>query len=64
MPSSLFPQRDPMSSMIESFSRFRQQMAGKDPQKLIDELIASGRMSREQYERLMQQAKQLSQMMK
>ena len=62
MASSLFPQSNP--SMMDRFNQFRRQMEGRDPQKMIDELISSGRMSKQQYEQLMQQAQQLSKFLK
>lgn len=67
MASSLFPQSNngnPMLNMLNQFNQFRQQMEGRDPQKMIDELISSGRMSMQQYEQLQQQAKQLAQFLK
>lgn len=36
--------------MISEFAKFKRVMQGKDPQAILDQLIASGQMTREQFE--------------
>ena len=43
-------------SMLQQFDQFRQSMAGKDPEAMVNELLRSGKMSPAQYEQLKQQA--------
>lgn len=43
-------------SMLQQFNQFRQSMAGKDPEAMVNELLRSGKMSPAQYEQLKQQA--------
>ena len=42
--------------MLAQFNQFRQQMAGKDPEAMVNELLRSGKMSQQQFEQLKQQA--------
>ena len=48
---------DPMA-MMQQFAQFKQQMQGKDPQKMVEQMLASGQMSQQQFEQLKQQAEQ------
>ena len=73
MASSLFgssprqPQRPQMNNpmqMLQAFAQFKQQMAGKDPQAMVKQLLDSGQMSREQFDQLSQQAQSLSGILK
>lgn len=43
-------------SMLQQFNQFRQSMAGKDPEAMVNELLRSGKMTPAQYEQLKQQA--------
>ena len=60
MPSSLFgnpqakPQSQPMNdgNLLHRFAEFKRQMAGKDPEKMVKELLAQGKMSPQQFEKL------------
>ena len=40
------------AAMMQQFVQFKQQMQGKDPQKMVEQLLASGKMSQEQFEQL------------
>lgn len=46
------------AAMIQQFTQFKQQMQGKDPQKIVEQMLADGRMSQQQFEQLKQQAEQ------
>lgn len=45
-------------AMIQQFMQFKQQMQGQDPQKIVEQMLADGRMSQQQFEQLKQQAEQ------
>ena len=45
--------------MVQQFQQFRQQMAGKNPQQMVDQLIQSGQMSPDQRDGLYQQAQSM-----
>lgn len=47
----------PMNA-VQQFMQFKQQMQGKDPQKIVEQMLADGRMSQQQFEQLKQQAEQ------
>lgn len=57
------PKNNP-TSMIQQFAEFKRQMAGKDPQAILNELISSGKMSHQQFEQLKQQAQSLQNILK
>lgn len=42
---------NPMA-MMQQFAQFKQQMQGKDPQKIVESMLASGQMSQQQFEQL------------
>ena len=42
--------------MISQFNQFKQQMQGKDPEAMVNELLRSGKMSQQQFEQLKSQA--------
>lgn len=48
--------------MIQQFQRFMQQMQGKDPNAMIQELVQSGRISQQQLNQVQQQAQQMQNM--
>ena len=50
-------------SMLQQFNQFRQSMAGKDPEAMVNELLRSGKMSPAQYEQLKQQAQTFMQVL-
>ena len=43
-------------AMLQQFNQFKQSMAGKDPEAMVNELLRSGKMSQAQYEQLKTQA--------
>ena len=44
--------------VVQQFMQFKQQMQGKDPQKIVEQMLSDGRMSQQQFEQLKQQAEQ------
>lgn len=50
--------------MLQEFNKFKNQMKDKNPQQMVMNLINSGQMSKQQFERLKEQAIQLSQFLK
>lgn len=56
MGKSAMPNK-PMA-MMQQFMQFKQQMQGQDPQKIVEQMLADGRMSQQQFEQLKQQAEQ------
>ena len=70
MPSSLFgsphnpvgPGRgNPAANgnLIQRFLQFKREMAGKDPEAIVRQMLADGRMSPQQFEKLKAQAQSL-----
>ena len=43
--------------MISAFQDFKKQMQGKNPEKIVKDLIASGKMSQQQFEELKKEAR-------
>ena len=56
-------QNNPMQ-LRQQFFQFRQALRGRDPQAMINSLIASGRISPQQFETLKAQAQQLQNMLR
>ena len=52
------------NNILNQFMQFKQQLGNKNPQDIIQELISSGKMSQEQFNRLQTQAKQLEPLLK
>lgn len=50
--------------MIQKFGEFKRMLAGKDPAKIIENLLASGQMTHEQFEELAQLAHTLEGVLK
>lgn len=50
--------------MLKQFNEFKRNMQGKDLQKIVMDLLNSGRMSQQQFESLKQQAQQLQNFLK
>lgn len=46
-------------NMMQQFQSFMQQMQGKDPNAIINEMVQSGRLSQEQLNQAQQQAQQM-----
>lgn len=51
-------------AMLQQFNQFRQQMAGKDPEAMVNELLRSGKMSQQQFEQLKAQAQSFMSLLK
>lgn len=47
-------------NMMQQFQQFMQQMKGKDPDAIINEMVSSGKISQEQLNHVQQQAQQMS----
>lgn len=47
-------------NMMQQFQQFMQQMKGKDPNAIINEMVSSGKISQEQLNHVQQQAQQVS----
>lgn len=45
--------------MLQQFQQFMQQMRGKDPNAMIQELVSSGRVSQQQLDQAQKQAQQM-----
>ena len=45
--------------MLQNFQRFRQQMQGKDPNQIIQQMVSSGRISQAQLDQAQRQAQQM-----
>ncbi len=48
-------QNNPMQ-MLQQFNQFKRDMAGKNPEAIVNQLLQSGKMSQQQFEELKQQA--------
>lgn len=55
-------QQQNLMGMLKQWSDFQKQMEGKDPQEIVQGMLQSGQMSKEQFEQLAQQANQLQSM--
>lgn len=47
------------SNMVQQFVQFMQQMRGKDPNAMIQEMVSSGRISQDQLNQVQNQAQQM-----
>ena len=50
----------PKPNMIQQFQSFMQQMKGKDPNAMLQELVSSGQVSQEQLDQAQRQAQQIA----
>lgn len=48
------------NNMMQQFQNFMQQMKGKDPNSMIQEMISSGRISQQQLDQAQKQAQQMA----
>ena len=48
-----------LMDMLQKFDQFKRSMNGQDPQTVVQQLLNSGKMSREQFDQLSQMANQL-----
>lgn len=53
---------DRQPNMMQQFQSFMQQMKGKDPNAMIQELVSSGRVSQQQLDQAQRQAQQMQSM--
>lgn len=49
----------PRPNMMQQFQSFMQQMRGKDPNAMIQELVSSGQVSQQQLDQAQRQAQQM-----
>lgn len=49
-------------NLMQQFQQFMQQMQGKDPNSVINEMVQSGRISQQQLNQVQQQAKNMQSM--
>ena len=47
-------------NMMQQFQTFMNQMRGKDPNQIINEMVSSGRVSQEQLDQAQRQAQQIA----
>ena len=62
MPSSLFskmPNGQGNGNLLARFAQFKKDMTGKDPEKIVKQMLADGRMSQDQFSKLKDQATNL-----
>lgn len=52
-------QTNPQMNTLKQFNQFKQQMAGKDPQAIITDLLNTGKMTPQQFENLKAQAMEM-----
>ena len=52
-------QANPQLNTLKQFNQFKQQMAGKDPQAIITDLLNTGKMTPQQFENLKAQAMEM-----
>ena len=50
--------------MLAQFNQFRQQMAGKDPEAIVKELLSSGKMTQQQFDQFSTQAQSFMSLLK
>ena len=50
--------------MLAQFNLFRQQMAGKDPEAIVKELLSSGKMTQQQFDQFSTQAQSFMSLLK
>ena len=52
------------NNILQRFNEFRNQMQGKDPNEVLNNLISSGQVTNEQVQQAVSQAKQLTNILK
>lgn len=62
MNNPLFQQMNPMNGLLQRFQQFQQMFRG-DPRQQVQQLLNSGRVSQDQYNRAVQMAQQLQKML-
>ena len=63
MPNPLYSKLNgnQQGNMMQQFQRFMDQMQGKNPNKMIEQIVASGQLSQQQLNSIQQQAKNMEQ---
>ncbi len=61
--ASARPSNNPMQ-MLQQFAAFKRQMQGKNPEAIVKDLLASGKMTQEQFDNLKRQAQSLQNFLK
>ena len=63
MPNPLYSKLNgnQQGNMMQQFQRFINQMQGKNPNKMIEQIVASGQLSQQQLNSIQQQAKNMEQ---
>ena len=59
----LMGNQNPMIKMLKQFEEFKRTFSG-DPKQQVEQLVSSGRVSKEQYEKAVNMANQLQQLIK
>lgn len=49
--------------MVQQFQQFMQQMKGKDPQKILNDMVSSGQITQDQLNQAQQQAQRMQGML-
>lgn len=62
MNNPLYQQMNPMNGLLQRFQQFQQMFKG-DPRQQVQQLLNSGRVSQDQYNRAVQMAQQLQKML-
>lgn len=62
MNNPLYQQMNPMNGLLQRFQQFQQTFRG-DPRQQVQQLLNSGRVSQDQYNRAVQMAQQLQKML-
>lgn len=52
------------NNLLAEFNKFKNEMAGKDPNQILNELVQSGRVNQDQLNQAMDFAKKMSQFLK
>lgn len=55
---------DSKLNLVNKFMEFQKSMQGKDPEKIIKDMMNSGQISQAEYQQAVEKAKELSQLLK
>lgn len=61
--NNLYKQLNPMANMIEQFNQFKQNFKG-DPKAQVQQMLSSGQITQEQFNKASQMANQMMRFMK
>ena len=53
-----------MMQMVQQFAQFKRMLQGRNPKKMVQNLLQSGQMSQEQFDQLKQQANALQNLLR